>query len=65
MRNEDKIMKRLQELETKSSNHEISKLIYGEICNELVNPFMPIRQYPRKFEMTKMDKFKSKEDPKK
>ena len=40
MINEDKIMKILQEIETKESTQEHSKLSYGKIYNELINPFM-------------------------
>lgn len=64
MSNEDKIMKRLQELEAKSNSEGISKIIYGEICNDLINPWVPMRPYLKKFEIPKINKFKSKEDPK-
>lgn len=40
------------------------KLSYGEICNEPIIPYVSIGEYPKRFEMPKIDKFKSKEDPK-
>ena len=40
------------------------KLSYSEICNEPINPCVLIDEYPKRFERTKIDKFKSKEDPK-
>lgn len=37
---------------------------YGEICNEHIDPCVPISEYPTRFEMPTIDKFKSKENPK-
>jgi len=43
MRDENGIMIRLQELEARSSNQGISKIGYGEFCNEPINPCVPMR----------------------
>lgn len=36
----------------------------GEICNEPINPCVPMREDPKRFKILKIDKFKSKEDHK-
>jgi len=53
-------MKRLQEQEARFDNQGISKFNYGDICNESINPWVPMRKYPCKLEITKIEKFKSK-----
>lgn len=62
MHDERKIMRRLKELEAKENNMGLSKVSYGEICDEPINPCIPMSTYPEKFDMPKIDKFKSKED---
>lgn len=61
---DDEIMRWLRELETRSSNQGLNKVSYGEIFNEPINPCVPMREYPKRFKVPKIDKFKSKEDPK-
>lgn len=50
----------LRKLKTRSSNQGLNKVSYGEIQNELVNPYVPMREYMKRFEVPKIDKFKSK-----
>lgn len=57
-------MKRLQELEQKANNQGLSKVSCGDICNEPINPCVPMRSYPKRFKMPRICNFKSKEDPK-
>lgn len=61
---ENKIMRQLQNLEIKANNEGLSKVSYGEICNDPIKSCMPMRVYPKIFEMLKINKFKIKEDPK-
>lgn len=41
-----------------------TKISYGSICNEPIHQSIPIKYFPYKFDIPKMDKFKGKEDTK-
>lgn len=60
----DEILKKLHEMEQRLNDQGKIKLSYGSICNEPTHPFLPIKDFPYKFEIPNMDNFKVKEDPK-
>lgn len=59
----DDILNRLHEMEKNLNNQGKSRVSYGSICNKPIHPSIPIKDFPYKFEVPKMDKFKGKEDP--
>lgn len=58
----DKILKRLEDMELRFSEHGKAKLSYTSICNEPIHPSVPTKTFPHKFEIPKIDKFIGKED---
>lgn len=56
----DDILKRLNEMENKLNNQGKSKVSYGSIYNESIHPSILIKDFPYKFEVFQMDKFKGK-----
>lgn len=59
----DDILKRLHEMEQRIVNQTSSKISYNNIINEPINPSVLIKQFPFRFEIPCIGKFKGKEDP--
>lgn len=59
----DEILNKLQEMEQMLNIQGKFKVSYGSICNELIHPSIPIKDFPYKCEVPKMYNFKGKEYP--
>jgi len=59
----DEILKRLEDMELRVSEHGKANLSYTSICNNPIHPSVPMKTFPYKFEIPKIDNFRGKEDP--